>query len=92
MSDLNQELKELIIESLDLEDTTPEDIDADEPLFVEGLGLDSIDALELGMAIQKRYNLRLDASNESNKEHFRSVNSLRRPWQGGGGGRRDAGR
>lgn len=87
MSDLGRELKELIIESLDLEDTTPEDIDDDEPLFVEGLGLDSIDALELGMQIQKRYNLKLDANNEANKQHFASVNSLRRfiESQGQGG-------
>lgn len=76
--DLGRELKELIIESLDLEDVTPDDIDDDEPLFVEGLGLDSIDALELGMQIQKKYNLKLDANNEANKQHFASVNALRR--------------
>lgn len=76
--DLGRELKELIIESLDLEDVTPEDIDDDEPLFVDGLGLDSIDALELGMQIQKKYNLKLDANNEANKRHFASVNALRR--------------
>jgi acyl carrier protein len=76
--DLGRELKELIIESLDLEDVTPEDIDDDEPLFVDGLGLDSIDALELGMQIQKKYNLKLDANNEANKQHFASVNALRR--------------
>ena len=78
MTDLGRELKELIIGSLDLEDVRPEDIDDDEPLFVEGLGLDSIDALELGMQIQKTYNLKLDANNEANKEHFASVNALRR--------------
>lgn len=76
--DLGRELKELIIDSLDLEDVTPEDIDDDEPLFVDGLGLDSIDALELGMQIQKKYNLKLDANNEGNKQHFASVNALRR--------------
>ena len=76
--DLGRELKELIIESLDLEDVTPEDIDNDEPLFVDGLGLDSIDALELGMQIQKKYNLKLDANNEANKQHFASVTALRR--------------
>lgn len=76
--DLSRELKELIIESLDLEDVTPEDIDDDEALFVDGLGLDSIDALELGMQIQKKYNLKLDANNEANKQHFASVSALRR--------------
>lgn len=87
MSDLGRELKELIIESLDLEDVSPEDIDDDEPLFVEGLGLDSIDALELGMQIQKKYDLKLDANNEANKQHFASVNALRRfiESQGQGG-------
>lgn len=78
MSDLGRELKELIIDCLDLEDLAPEDIDDDAPLFVEGLGLDSIDALELGMHVQKKYNLKLDANNEANKEHFASVNALRR--------------
>lgn len=78
MSDLGQEIKELIIDCLDLEDITPEDIGDDDPLFVDGLGLDSIDALELGMNIQKKYNIKLDANDEANKEHFASVNALRR--------------
>ena len=54
MSNLKLELKELIIETLDLEDITPADIADDEPLFVKGLGLDSIDALEIGVALQKK--------------------------------------
>ncbi len=54
---LEDEIKNLIISSLDLEDMSPEDIQDEEPLFTEGLGLDSIDALELGMAIRKKYNL-----------------------------------
>ncbi len=78
MSDLGQEIKELIIDCLDLEDISPEDIGDDDPLFVDGLGLDSIDALELGMNIQKKYNIKLDANDEANKEHFASVNALRR--------------
>lgn len=52
MPQLEQEIKEIIISSLALEDITPEDIDPVAPLFVEGLGLDSIDALELGLALQ----------------------------------------
>ncbi|HVC29452.1 MAG TPA: phosphopantetheine-binding protein, partial [Gammaproteobacteria bacterium] len=52
MNTLIQELKLLIIASLDLEDIGPDDIDAQAPLFDDGLGLDSIDALELGVAIQ----------------------------------------
>jgi acyl carrier protein len=54
---LEQEIKELIISSMALEDLTPDEIDTEAPLFVEGLGLDSIDALELGLALQKQYGL-----------------------------------
>lgn len=78
MNALELELKQLIIETLALEDITPDDIDSEAPLFVEGLGLDSIDALELGVAVQKKYQVKLDASNSSNKEHFRSVSNLAR--------------
>lgn len=51
--ELKEELKNLIIETLDLDEITPDDIVDDEPLFIDGLGLDSIDALELGMALKK---------------------------------------
>lgn len=70
------ELKQLIITTLDLEDITPEDIDEDAPLFVEGLGLDSIDALELGVALQKRYGVKLDAESSETRKHFANVRSL----------------
>ncbi|WP_286272170.1 phosphopantetheine-binding protein [Thalassotalea hakodatensis] len=76
MSDLVLEVKMLIIESLDLEDVTVDDIKDDEPLFGDGLGLDSIDALELGLAIKKRFDIKLDANSEETKQHFSSVNSL----------------
>ncbi len=76
MENLKKELKELIISSLDLEDVTVSDIDDAAPLFVDGLGLDSIDALELGVAIKKRYKIKLDADSGDNKKHFASVNSL----------------
>ena len=76
METLKQELKELIITSLDLEDVTAQDIIDDEPLFVDGLGLDSIDALELGVAIKKKYQVKLDANSDDNKKHFASINSL----------------
>ena len=76
MTNLVQELKELIIESLDLEDVNPDDIDPSAPLFGEGLGLDSIDALELGLSIHQQYDIKLDASSEDTKKHFQSVNSL----------------
>ena len=77
MHNLEQEIKQLIIDCLDLEDISPEEIDSNEPLFVEGLGLDSIDALELGLNIQKKYQLKLDANAEDTKQHFASVNTLK---------------
>ena len=70
------ELKQLIIDTLDLEDISVDDIDAGAPLFVEGLGLDSIDALELGVALQKRYGVKLDAEAEDTRTHFANVNNL----------------
>jgi acyl carrier protein len=70
------EIKQMIIDVLQLEDITPEDIDPDAPLFVEGLGLDSIDALELGVAIQKRYGIVLSSDSEETRRHFASVRAL----------------
>lgn len=78
MNTLIEELKQLIIDSLDLEDVTPADIDAQAPLFGDGLGLDSIDALELGVAIQKKYQVKLDANSAETRQHFHSVENLAR--------------
>ena len=64
MNDFEQEIKKLVIKTLNLEDITPEEIDSEERLFVDGLGLDSIDALELGVAIQKTYGIKINAKNE----------------------------
>lgn len=76
MADMTEELKTLIIDALHLEDVTPADIDPAAPLFTEGLGLDSIDALELGVALQKKYGLRFDSNADETKKHFASVNAL----------------
>jgi len=76
MQALELELKTLIIEALGLEDVQPDDIDAQAPLFVDGLGLDSIDALDLGLAIQRRYGIHMSADAEETRRHFRSVRSL----------------
>jgi acyl carrier protein len=73
---LEEEVKQLIIDALQLEDMTPADIDTDAPLFIEGLGLDSIDALELGVALQKRYGISLSADSEDTRRHFKSVGTL----------------
>ena len=78
MSDaLKTELKTLIIESLNLEDLTVEDIEDDMPLFSEeGLGLDSVDGLELGLALKKKYNISLNAEAAETQEYFKDINSL----------------
>ncbi len=74
--DLVLEIKELIISGLNLEDISPSDIGDDTPLFREGLGLDSVDALELGLLIQKKYNIVLDSKTDNLKEIFANVNNL----------------
>ena len=76
MDKLIEELKQHIIEALNLEDMTPEDIDADAPLFGTGLGLDSIDALELGMAIKRAFGVTFSSNPADNKKIFRSVKTL----------------
>jgi acyl carrier protein len=76
MQQLENDIKELIISSLALEDISPGDIDPVAPLFVDGLGLDSIDALELGLALQKRYGVSLSAESEEVRAHFASVRTL----------------
>lgn len=73
---VKQSVKRLIVEALMLEDVVPEQIVDDAPLFGEGLGLDSIDALELAIAIDKRFGVKIEAEDERNREIFRSVSSL----------------
>ena len=76
MEELLLELKQRIIEALNLEEMTPDDIDTDAPLFGEdGLGLDSIDALELIVLIEKRYGIKL-ASPAEGKAIFKSVRTI----------------
>jgi acyl carrier protein len=76
MQDLELEIKKLIISALQLEDLKVEDIPSDETLFGEGLGLDSIDALELGVALRKKFGLKIETVNDDIKQHFRNVRSL----------------
>ena len=73
---LEHELKELIIEALALEDMAPADIEPEAALFVEGLGLDSIDALELAMALEERYDVKIGDDPETNQQIFASVRKL----------------
>lgn len=74
--ELTDKIKELIINSLELEDISKEDIKDDEALFNDGLGLDSIDALELGMALKKEFNIEFSKNKEENKKHFYSVKTI----------------
>lgn len=74
--ELEQQIKNLIINSLELEDISAEDITDEEPLFGDGLGLDSIDALEIGMALKKEFNLSLSKDKEANKKYFYSVKTI----------------
>lgn len=78
MFEIELEVKELIIGALVLEDVSPDDIDAEAPLFGDGLGLDSIDALELGVAIRRQYGIHIETVNEEVKAHFANVRSLAR--------------
>ncbi len=78
MDELETQLKVLIIETLRLEGITPADIASEEALFVDGLGLDSIDALELGVALRKTFGIQFDSEAEDLKSHFASVRSLGR--------------
>jgi len=75
---LELELKALIIEALKLEDISPEQIDSAEPLFGDGLGLDSIDALELGVILRKRYGIKIATVTDEVKAHFASIHNLAR--------------
>lgn len=71
-----RELAELIIESLNLEDITAQEIQPEEPLFGDGLGLDSIDALEMALAISQKYGVQLRSEDEHIKETFSTLRSL----------------
>jgi acyl carrier protein len=77
MDSLNLEIKRLLIEALDLEHLTPADIDDDAPLFdTDGVGLDSIDALEIGIVLRQHYQLTIAADDENVRGYFRSINTL----------------
>ena len=76
MEELELEIKKLIIDCLNLEDYQPDDIESEAPLFGDGRGLDSIDALEVGVALQKKYGLTLSSVTKTEGKHFYSVASL----------------
>ncbi len=70
MDSLINDIKQMIIDTLNLEDVDLDDIDTEAPLFGDGLGLDSIDALELGLAVKNRYGVALSAESETLRAHF----------------------
>jgi acyl carrier protein len=76
MDDLKLQIKKLIINALELEDLKPENIIDSEPIFGDGLGLDSIDALELGIALKKKFGVKFTSESADNKKHFASVDAL----------------
>ena len=76
MNDLRSDIKQLIIDALGLEDISISDIGDEQTLFGEGLGLDSVDALELGLAIQKTYGIKIDADAKDIRDNFSNVTSL----------------
>ena len=73
---MEQEIAQLIIDTLNLEHLTAADIPAEQPLFGDGLGLDSVDALELALALQKHYAIRIDSDVKESRKHFATVASL----------------
>jgi acyl carrier protein len=87
MDNLKFEIKKLIIDSLELEDVKPEQISDSEPLFGTGLGLDSIDALELGIALKKKFGVKFSGENAEDKKHFASVDAVAAFIASGGTGK-----
>jgi len=74
--ELQDEIRQIILSSVEVDGLTAADIPANEPLFGDGIGLDSIDALEIGAALRKKYQVRFKANSDENREHFRSVATL----------------
>lgn len=74
--ELEDEIRQVILSSVEVDGLTAADLGSDVPLFGEGVGLDSIDALEIGAALRKKYQVKFKANSEENREHFRTVSSL----------------
>ena len=75
-TDLEGEIREIVLSSVEVDGLSAEDLLPDVPLFGEGIGLDSIDALEIGAALRKRYGVRFKANSADNRVHFRTISSL----------------
>lgn len=75
-TDLEEEIRQIVLSSVEVDGLTAEDLAADVPLFGEGVGLDSIDALEIGAALRRRYQVKFKANSDENRAHFRSISTL----------------
>ena len=75
-AELEERIRQTILESVEVDGLTAADLPADAPLFGDGVGLDSIDALEIGAALRKRFQVKFKANSAENKVHFRSISSL----------------
>jgi len=75
-TDLEDEIRQVILSSVEVDGLTAADLPADVPLFGEGVGLDSIDALEIGAALRRKYQVKFKANSDENRAHFRTISSL----------------
>ena len=74
--DLEEEIRQVVLSSVEVDGLTAADMPADAPLFGDGVGLDSIDALEIGAALRRKYQVKFKANSDENREHFRSISTL----------------
>ena len=75
-TELEEEIRQVILSSVEVDGLTAADLPSDAPLFGDGVGLDSIDALEIGAALRKKYQVKFKANSDENRQHFRSIASL----------------
>lgn len=75
-TELEEQIRQLILASVEVDGLTAADLKSDVPLFGEGVGLDSIDALEIGAALRKKFSVKFKANSDENKVHFRTISSL----------------
>ena len=75
-AELEEDIRQVILSSVEVDGLTPADLPSDAALFGDGVGLDSIDALEIGAALRKKYQVKFKANSDENRQHFRSIASL----------------
>ena len=75
-TELEEQIRQVILSSVEVDGLTAADLPSDAPLFGDGVGRDSIDALEIGAALRKKYQVKFKANSDENRQHFRSIASL----------------